>query len=268
MRGVSSESLALSADRVSQVAAAGDGVRLGDEIFGVADVLSTQGSLRRALTDPSASGDAKSALVRAVFGGQVGDPTIDVLATVVSARWSSTTDLIDALEQLGVLAVVISAEQSGGLDDLEDELFRFGRVVVGNPSLRDALTNKQVPVSHRQDLVRSLLEGKASPAATRLAARAVASRERSIEAALDRYQKVAAERQHRVIAVVRTAIVLTEDEHNRLAAALRRVYDREVQLNVIVDPAVLGGIRVELGDDVIDGTVAGRLDDARRRLTT
>lgn len=268
MRGYSAESLALSKDRVSEVAGSGSAETVGEELFAVADVLSNQGSLRRALTDPSASGDAKGSLVRALFGGKVGDSTIDVLVTVVSARWSSAADMVDAVEHLGVLAVVISAERADGLDDLEDDLFRFGRVVAGDPRLRDAITNKQVQASRRRGLVNSLLEGKASAATTRLAVRAVASRERSFEAAIDSYQEVAAERRNRIIAVVRTAIDLTDSESDSLAAALGRMYGRDVHLNVVLDPGVLGGIRVELGDDVIDGTVAGRLDDARRRMTT
>lgn len=207
-------------------------------------------------------------MVQAIFGGKIGDAAVDVLATAAGARWSAASDMVDAVEQLGVLAVVISAEQATGLDNLEDELFRFGRVVTGDPRLRDAISNTQVPTPHRQALVRSLLEAKASPAATQLAVRAVASRERSYEAALDGYQKVAADRQHRVVAVVRTAIELTTAEHDQLVAALRRMYDRDVHVNVVVDPAVLGGIRVQLGDEVIDGTLASRLDEARRRLTT
>lgn len=268
LRGYSAESLALSEDRVSELAASGDGERLGDELFAVADVLRSQGSLRRALTDPSGSGDAKSSLAGAVFDGKVDDSTIDVLTTTVSARWSTAKDMVNAVEHLGVLALVVAAEGAGGLDDLEDELFRFGRVVAGNPSLRDAITNKQVPVRHRQDLVSALLEKKAGSPTIRLAVQAVASRERSFDAALDSYQLVAAQRQHRIVAVVRTAIDLTKTEHKKLVAALRRLYDRDVHLNVVVDASVLGGIRVELGDEVIDGTVAGRLDEARRRLTT
>lgn len=268
MRGYSAESLALSMDRVSELSAVDTGETLGEELFAVADVLSTQGSLRRALTDLSASEAAKSSLVRALFGGKVGDSTVDVLATAVSARWSSAADMVDAVEHLGVLAVVIAAERADGLDNLEDELFRFGRVVAGDPRLRDAVTNKQLEVSRRQQLVSSLLEGKASSATTRLAVRAVASRERSFEAAIDSYQQVAAERRNRTIAVVRTAIDLTDSESDSLAMALGRMYGRDIHLNVVLDPSVLGGIRIELGDDVIDGTVAGRLDDARRRMTT
>ncbi len=269
LRGIGAEGLAASRDQVSQLASSGDGDRLGDELFAVADMLGGQGSVRRALTNPSAGAEAKNGLVRALFGGgKVSDATLAVVSTTAEARWSSAGDLVDTLEQLGVLALVISAERAGGLDDLEDDLFRFGRVVAGDRHLRDVITNQQLPVRLRQELVAGLLEGKASPAAARLAVRAVASRERSFETALESYQKMAADRQHRMTAVVRTAVALSDAEHDRLAAALRQMYDREVHLNVVVDPTVLGGIRVELGDDIIDGTVAGRLDEARRRMTT
>jgi F-type H+-transporting ATPase subunit delta len=267
MQRFSAESLARAEERVSERASSGKPDRIGDELFAVVRVLSRQGTLRRALTDPSASSEAKTGLVRAVFGSQISDETVDVVATAASGRWSTSGDLLDALERLGVLAYVISAEPRG-VDDLEDDLFRFSRVVAANPALRDAITNKQVPLEHRQALVAELLDGKASPAAARLAVQAVASRERSFEAALESYQKVAADRQHRVVALVRTAMPLTDNEQERLVAALRRIYSRDVYLNLVVEPGLLGGMRIELGDDIIDGSVVGRLQDARRRMTS
>jgi F-type H+-transporting ATPase subunit delta len=267
MQRFSADSLTHAEDRLSEVAASGHAERLGDELFAVVGVLSTQGSLRRALTDPSASGEAKAALVRSLFGSQVSEATLDVVAAATSGRWSAGRDLLDALEHLGVLAYVISAEPSGAVDDLEDDLFRFSRVVAGDPRLRDAITNKQAPIQLRQALVTQLLEGKASPAALHLAVQAVASREGSFEAALESYQKVAADRQHRVVAIVRTAVALTDAEQERLVAALRHLYSRDVYLNLVVDPGLLGGMRIELGDDIIDGTVVGRLNEARRRMT-
>jgi F-type H+-transporting ATPase subunit delta len=267
MQRFSAESLTRAEERLSEIAAAGKAERLGDELFAVVTVLGSQGSLRRALTDPSASAEAKTSLVRNLFGSQVSQATLDVVAAAATGRWSAGRDFLDALEHLAVLAHVITAEKKGGVDDLEDDLFRFSRVVAGNPQLRDAITNKQVPLEQRQNLVAGLLEGKASPAGTRLAVQAVASREGSFEAALERYQKVAADRQHRVVAIVRTAVALTDDEQDRLVEALRHLYARDVYLNLVVDPGLLGGMRIELGDDIIDGTVVGRLEEARRRMT-
>lgn len=269
LRGYSGVSMARAEDRLGEVASRGNPERLGDELFAVADVLSRHGSLRRALTDPSAKGDAKSALVQGVFGGRVSDETVDVVATAAAGgRWSSSVDFLEALERLGVLAYVISAEGDGGVDDLEDGLFRFGRIVAANPQLRDALTNPQVPVQHRQKLVGRLLQGKASTATIRLAEQGVASRRGSFEGALETYQRIAAARQQRMVAVVRTAVALSEAEEDRLVGALHRIYGRQVHLNVLVEPGLLGGVRIDLGDDIIDGTVLKRLHEARRRMTT
>ena len=267
MRGLSAEGLAQAQERVELLAQSGDAEQLGTELFAVASVLGTQGSLRRAMTDPSATHDARSRLARSIFTGKVADPTVEGVATAAAARWSSPSDFVAAIEQLGVLALVIAAEKQRQLAELEDELFRFGRVVSGDHTLRDAVTNKQAPLATRQRLVEGLLQGKASTPAVALATQAVASSQRSFAAALESYEKVAADRQRRLVAVVRSAVELSIDERERLAAALGRQYGRDITINVVVDPEVLGGIRVEVGDDVIDGTVAGRLDDARRRFT-
>lgn len=267
MRGVSAEGLHESVQRLESVAEAGDALTIGAELLAVSDVLSREGSLRRAITDPAAATEARRALVHSVFDGKLAADTIEVITTAAAARWSSTTDFVAAAEHLGVLAIVIQAEKDGTLDELEDELFRFGRVVSSDPALRDAITNKQVPVDRRQALVEGLLAGRASVPATRLAVQAVASRHRSFEAALDEFQKAASDRRRRLVAKVTSAITLSGDQRERLAAALTRQYGRDVHLNTVVDPDVIGGIRVDIGDDVIDGSIAGRLDDARRRMT-
>ena len=266
MRGISAEGYAESVERLESVAADADAGQVGNELFAVAAVLGQEPALRRALTDPSAAGEAKSSLARGVFGDKLSAGATDVTSTAAAARWSSTGDFVDAIEQLGALALIIDSEKANKLSDLEDELFRFGRIVSGDPELRDAITNRVVPVQHRQDLVRSLLGDKVSGSAASLAVQAVASRHRSFELALEQFQKLVSERQQRLVAVVRTAVDLEPAQRERLVAALSSQYGREVQLNVLVDPDVMGGIRVELGDDVIDGTIASRLDDAHRRM--
>lgn len=266
MRGMSAEGFTLTRDALESAAESADAQQLGDGLLSVSALLQREPSLRRALTDPAASTEAKEHLARGILGGKVSDETVDVVATAARARWSSTMDFVTALERLGALALAIAAEKAGRLAELEDDLFRFGRIVVGDPQLRDAISNKQVPAALRQRLVTDLLEGKATAPAVRLAVQAITSGHRSFEAALDEFQKVAADRQRRLVALVRVASDLTGDERNRLANALSRKYERDIHLNVVVDPDVLGGIRVEIGDEVIDGTVAGRLDDARRRM--
>ncbi|MPZ93540.1 MAG: F0F1 ATP synthase subunit delta [Propionibacteriales bacterium] len=268
MRGVSAGSLA-EVVRLLEAALEGgaDAAQLGTDLFAVAVLLDAQPALRRAITDPSTPPEARARVVSSVLEGKLSEPAVELSAAAAAERWSATRDLADSLEHAGVIAQVSAAEDAGQGDELEDELFRFGRVVVGNAELRDVLTDRSAPVQGKQSLVTTLMEGKASAPSVRLAEQAVAGRHRSFEAALQEFTKVVADRRERFVATVHTAQQLSDADKGRLAAAIAREYGRNVQLNEVIDPDVLGGLRVEIGDTVIDGTVASKLDDARRRLT-
>jgi F-type H+-transporting ATPase subunit delta len=191
-----------------------------------------------------------------------------VLVWAVRARWSAPRDLADAVELLAVEARVAAAEKAGRLDAVEDELFRTARVVAGSPELRVALADRSAPMDSRAALVEDLLAGKATDETRHLVRRAVvAPRGRSFDRTLEQYADVAADRRSRLVATVTATVPLTERQRERLGTALARLYGHEVQLNIQVDPALIGGIRVEIGDELIEGSVVSRLDDARRRLT-
>jgi F-type H+-transporting ATPase subunit delta len=263
MRGASHESLARA-----QEALAGAHVteELGSELFAVAKVLDGNGSLRRALTDPARPTDSKTALVRQLFDGKVSAQALEILTVAVAGRWVSSRDLADALDQVSVEAEAAYADGARRLDDLEDELFRLDRIVAVERGLSDKLSDRNLPLTARQELIHGLLQSKADATTVRLAERAVDGRGRSFAASMRSYQVAAAARRDASIATVRVATDLTEAERSRLATALGRQYGRDIQLNVIVDPDVVGGVRVNIGDEVIDGTIAARLDDAQRRI--
>jgi F-type H+-transporting ATPase subunit delta len=188
---------------------------------------------------------------------------------MVRSRWSQSRDLVDALEELAATADLTAAQQSGELDDVEDELFRFGRIVASNTGLRAALTNRAAGTTAKSELLGSLLGGRAKPATERLLTRLVtAPRGRSLEAGLESLSKLAAERRSRLVAVVTTAVPLSDPQKQRLGAALAKLYGRHMHLNIDVDPEVLGGIRVQVGDEIINGSIADRLDDAARRMAS
>ena len=245
----------------------GDAAALGDELFTVVDVLDAQPALRRVLTDPAASEAAKEGLARSLFAGKVSDATLTVLSAATSVRWSGTRDLPDALEIAGVTAHLLIVEAAGQLDEVEDELFRFGRLVHGNNELRAALTDRSPPRGPKRQLTRTLLEGRSTAATVALAGQAAAARQRSFEATIAYFGELAAQRRQQLVATVRSAYDLDPQERQRLAEALEHTYGTPVHVNVVVDPAVLGGLAVEVGDEIIDGTVSGRLEDARRRIT-
>ncbi|WP_203566345.1 F0F1 ATP synthase subunit delta [Aestuariimicrobium ganziense] len=239
---------------------------LASQLFAIVDVLDTTPALRRALSDPAADESAKGTLVDRLFGTQVGAGALAVLKAAAVRRWGSPKRLADAVERQAVRAEFSSASSAGQLDQVSDELFRFGQTVAGNDELREALGNGRVPLAARRQLVTTLLAGKASPATVRLAERAVSARERTYALTLDNYATTAAQLRDRQVAKVTVAQPLTADQDARLRAALIRIAGRQVDVQVTVDPEVLGGMRVQLGDEVIEGTIAQRLEDARRQI--
>lgn len=269
MRGASRASLAHATERLSGVLdlARTNAGRLGDELFDVAGLLDREAGLRRTLSDPSRSGDAKAGLARGLLSGKVLAATLDTVTELVASRWSAPGDLSDATEQLAALAVVAQADSDGSLDELEDELFRFGRIVAGEPSLRVALSSPYVEPDRKRQLLAALLDGKVTPATQRLVTQAsLHPRGRSLDATLEEYAGIAARRRERLVAEVHVATELSADQRTRLAGALRGLYGHDVHLNVVLDPQVIGGMSVRVGDEVIDGSTATRLAALRRKL--
>lgn len=244
-----------------------DAQRLSDELFAVVTLFTAHGSLRRALSDPGLGADAKVRLVDNLLGGKVGDPTLELVRLTARTRWSEPRDVVDALEATAVDAALTRAENDGQLDEVEDELFRFERIVAADPALRAALSDTQAPADKRGDLVSSLLREKVTPETLVLARQAVvAPRGRRFDRVVERYLETASSRREQQTAIVTSAVPLTDDDRARLAAGLAALYGGTVHVNTVVDPRVLGGVKVEIGDEVIDGTVIRKLDAARRAM--
>jgi F-type H+-transporting ATPase subunit delta len=186
------------------------------------------------------------------------------VAEAATRRWVGGNDLPDALEQLAVAATVRSTGANG--NKVGDELFAVRQLIDDNPALRGALADQSRTADDRSALLLGLLDGRTLPATAVLVGQAVTRQRGTVETALQEYLDLAAAALDEAVATVRTARELTADEQKRLAAALGQQYGRAVQLHVVVEPELIGGLRVEIGDDVIDGTVASRLDDARRKI--
>lgn len=241
--------------------------KLSADLFALANVLAGSTSLRRALTDPSRNAVDKAHLVKDLVASQIGAEALSVATDAVALRWSSPRDLVDALELLAVESEAASANFAGKLDDLEDELFRFGRILVENPALRRALVDQSIEKSTRVALVASLIDAKVTDSSARLIKVLVgAPRGRSIEQGLADFAEVAAVRRNRLIALVRSAIPLSDDQRARLSAALTAQVGQPVRLNVQIDPSAIGGVAIRLGDEEVDGTIVSRINDARRAL--
>ncbi|HKA98458.1 MAG TPA: F0F1 ATP synthase subunit delta [Streptosporangiaceae bacterium] len=270
MRGPSRASLAAARDRLTAALADPSGAAaLGEELFAVTGLLDRELGVRRALTDVTSPVAARNDLARRLLEGRVSGTTLDLVVSMTSSHWAAPRDLADAAEELAVLATAAAAEDAGQLDDLEDELFRFGRIVGAQPDLRSALSDPLLPADRKRGLLDALLAGKVTPTTFRLITQAaVHPRGRSIDETLAEYARLAAAWRQRLIAVVRVATGLTESERGRLAAALSGTYGHDVHLNVVIDPGVVGGMSVQIGDEYIDGSIARRLADLRQRLAS
>ncbi|MEU8587886.1 F0F1 ATP synthase subunit delta [Streptomyces sp. NPDC048664] len=271
MNGASREALAAAVERLDALtdSTSVNAAQLADELAAVTALLDREASLRRVLTDPAQSGEAKAALVQRLLGTQVGGQTVDLVAGSVRSRWSRSRDLVDALEELANLADLTAAQKANALDDVEDELFRFARIVASDTGLRAALTDRAAGASAKAELLHRLLGTRANATTERLVTRLVtAPRGRSLEAGLESLSKLAAARRDRMVAVVTSAVPLSDGQKRRLGAALAKLYGRQMHLNLDVDPEVVGGMRVQVGDEVINGSVADRLEDAHRRMAS
>jgi F-type H+-transporting ATPase subunit delta len=317
MQAASRQSYAAARERLDEYAdgAAPEELRtVADELLAVAGLLAGQVRLRRALSDPGRPGPDRGALLRDLLGDRVGEPTRELLDTLVAGRWSAPTELLDGCEQLGVQALLASAgagsdgtasagagsdgtasasagagsdgtagagagsdSAAGELAEVEDELFRFGQVVAGDPALAAAIGDRRVPVEQRATLTDELLAGGGAGEVTvRLVRVALGGAGkvgggfggRSVAGALTRLVELAAERRDRSVAYVTVATPLTEAAEQRLGAALSARYGRDISVKTTVDPRVLGGARVQIGADLYDGTIARRLAQARTALAT
>ena len=159
------------------------------------------------------------------------------------------------------------ARAEGTLDEVEDELFRFARSYESSDQLRSALTDELVPATRRQQIVEDLLGGKATATTVQLVSLVVGSgRGRELPAIIDRLVQRAASSKNLEVAEVRSAVPLTEDQQIRLKAALTNATGKQLNVKVIIDPSVLGGLVATVGDTVIDGSVRARLDQLKSRL--
>lgn len=243
--------------------------QVAEELLAVAAVLDRQPRLRRVLTDPSRSGEDRAGLLRELVAAQVDASTARLLGVLVGGRWATGTDLLNGCEELGVQALLAGAEQDGALAEVEDELFRWGQLVTGDPALAAAVTDRAVPVARRAELVTQLLSERVTAASLRLATLALGGfGGRSVIGGVTRLVELAAQRRDRSIAYVTVATPLSEAEEQRLGAALTARYGRDISLKTTVDPQVLGGARVQVGADLYDGTIAYRLAQARTALVS
>lgn len=229
--------------------------------------LDSSSGLRRALTDPARGSDAKSALVKDLFGKVISPSALSLVEQSASLRWSSGSDLTDAIEVMTIESLAIAAESAGESDALEGEILAIVRSISASSDLRQGLNDPKYSTSAKQELIASLFAGAISGSTVKVLEMMVASlRGRNVERTLAHYSHVILARKERSVAHVKSAVRLDGERLSRLGAALERALGRKIRVDVEVDPLVMGGISVRIGDELIDGTVVNRLMEASRSL--
>jgi F-type H+-transporting ATPase subunit delta len=254
---------ALAATTAALDAASGIDLDTARELFAAARIVGDSPQLSGALADPAAASAARTRVVSDVFGSSFGATSLRLLTVVAEQRWSNAGQLVDGIEELAVRAAAISAPDA----DIDGELFGVLRTIAGNPELELALGSRLGDESAKGTLIQSLLRGRANEATTLVVSSLVQQpRERRIRELLSHAMDLVADQRGSIVATVITATPLSAAQAERLSAVLTRRYGKKVGLNTVIDPSVVGGLRVQIADDVIDASVAARLSDLRQRL--
>ncbi|MGO2658820.1 F0F1 ATP synthase subunit delta [Mycetocola reblochoni] len=237
--------------------------RAAADVLSTARVLSENPALLSALADATADSGATIALVSRLFGQSAAPEALPVIEAVVSSRWSSSAELVDGLEEIGLRAYARTSDARV----LSAELLSVGRAIASDPELELALGSRLGDPAAKAVLVERLFSGRVSDAAVAVTAHLVRSpRGRRTRALLVHAARIVADQAGRLVAEVRAAAPLDDDQSARLAAELGTSYGRAVDLDVVVDPSLLGGLRVEIAGDVIDGSVSTRISELRQKL--
>ncbi len=241
-------------------------VTVGDELLSVAETVNDNRSLRTALADSATAADERAKIADTVLTGKVSDTTRAVVASAAARNWSTDADLVRALQSLGIEALLFAAKETGRIDTVEEELFRLGRIVKGDNALEQALSDRTRSAADRFGLLRKLIDGKVDTVSEKLAGYAVGRNDVQPGDAIDELSQLAAASNGRKVAYVSSAGELSADQRTALASKLAAIYDAPVTLHVDIDPELLGGVVVRVGDERIDGSLSGKIATLRSGL--
>ena len=242
-------------------------IKFAEEIFAVGHAVAQSLQLRSILSDPSAEANVKSGALKAVFGSSISAATLEFVTKVVDLRWSTGQDLVGAFEQLGVFAVASIASAHQKLAAIESDLFAFQLAVDADQELQFALASKQADEASKLALVEALIGGKVAAESALLIQRSVTgARNRRISVVLEQFGKQVSAVAERLVATVTVAAALDAKQLDRLEAILAKSYGQSLKLNVEIDEALIGGVKVQIADEIIDGSLASRLTNAKLSL--
>ena len=256
-------------DAMSGSLSAADLSALAEELAAVDKLLLHEPILARHLSEATGEADAKKQMLQRLLGGRVGSNTLELLDTAVSVRWSATKDFTGCIEHVARLSLLARAEREGQADEVAEQLFRFDRVLETEPRLAGLLSDYARPSADRVALLRGILDrasGTNQTAAALLSQTVELLHGQRADEAVGDLAQLAVARRGEIVAQVSAAAELSDAQRRRLTDVLTRIYHTPVSVQLTVDPELLGGLAVAVGDEVIDGTLSSRLAAAATKL--
>ena len=242
-----------------------DALEAGQQLFSAGRVVGDSAQLRSVLADPSVAATAKTAVIDSLFSS-FGTPARALLSGLVASRWSTQDQLLAGIEEIGIRAIARSAPS--GLS-IESELFAFGAAVSSDAELELAVGSKLGSNSAKAALVGALLKDKSSAQSLAILNHLVQQpRGRRIGGLIRTAASIVADQAGLAVATITSAAPISAAQVDRLRVGLSKSYGRDLEVNLVVDPSIVGGIRVQVGDDVIDGSVSTRINELRLKLAS
>ncbi|UAK38587.1 F0F1 ATP synthase subunit B/delta [Gordonia bronchialis] len=237
------------------------------ELTEVITFLTKNPVLRKKLTEDEDNPAGKQQLVSTLFGGKVAPIVVDVVASAAKQRWSSSADFLTGLRRQNALIVLTAAEREGVIEQVEDELFRVSRLLEANPQLASLLSDFTHPADKRNALLEKLIGGQVNEHTWNLLSHTITLLHgQPAELAVDHLAELAAARRGESVAHVVSAAPLSDEQTQRLSSVLGNIYGRTISVQTEVRPEILGGLRIGVGDEIIDADIATRLARATETL--
>ena len=242
-----------------------DALGAGQQLFSAGRVVGDSAQLRSVLADPSVAATEKTAVIDSLFSS-FGAPARALLSGLVASRWSTQDQLLAGIEEIGIRAIARSAPRGRSS---ESELFAFGAAVSSDAELELAVGSKLGSNSAKAALVGALLKDKSSAQSLAILNHLVQQpRGRRIGGLIRTAASIVADQAGLAVATITSAAPISAAQVDRLRVGLSKSYGRDLEVNLVVDPSIVGGIRVQVGDDVIDGSVSTRINELRLKLAS
>ncbi|UIZ92970.1 F0F1 ATP synthase subunit delta [Corynebacterium sp. CNCTC7651] len=273
MKAASREAQTHVADQLDQLIQNSDNAvavaaQVGTELFLIVDQLDAERSLRVAVADTSLEASQREGIIGDVFGAKVAEPTKQIITAAAAQEWSTPREFRAGLVNLGRRALLRGAEAQGQLEQVEDELYELSVLLEQEKELTQLLSDRTATAAQKRGLLASVIYGKVTMFTEALALQVIGRPEHHPVDDLAALAEQVAELRGKTVARVVAAEELSSSQREALAQKLENIYGREMAIHSEVDPSLLGGMIVRVGDEEIDGSTRGKIARLRTDLAT